>query len=61
MRLYSALDKVTKTTQSINEAAQAFVFERFGVKDVNLDNLEQIYNPLRSGNGSLHATRTQLI
>lgn len=49
---------MTKTTSSINSAAEAFVFERFGFKDVNLDNLEQVYSPLRSGNSSLHATRT---
>lgn len=52
---------MTKTTSSINAAAEAFVFERFGFKGVNLDNLEQVFNPLRSGNSSLHVTRTQLL
>lgn len=37
------------------------MLERFGIKGVSLDNLEQIYNPLNSGFGSLHATRTHLI
>lgn len=59
--LNSAVDQVTKTTSSINAAAEAFVFERFGFKGVNLDNLEQVYNPLRSGNSSLHETRTHLL
>ena len=45
----------------MNEEAAAFVWERFGIKGVNLDTLEQVFNPLKSGNASLHATRTHLI
>lgn len=59
--MHSAVDQVTKTTSSINAATEAFVYERFGFKGVNLDNLEQIYNPLKSGNSSLHATRSRLL
>ena len=37
------------------------MLERFGIRGVSLDNLEQLYNPMHSGFTSLHATRTHLI
>jgi hypothetical protein len=37
------------------------VLERFGVKGVSLDNIEQLYNPHYSGIASMQATRTYLI
>ena len=45
----------------MNEEAAAAVFERFGVKGINLDNLEQLYSPLKSGFGQMHECRSHLI
>lgn len=37
------------------------MLERFGIKGVNLDNIEQVYNPVNTGIASMSATRTFLI
>lgn len=37
------------------------VIERYGILGVQLDNLEQLYNPLLSGIGSITETRSYLI
>jgi hypothetical protein len=46
---------------ALNGETQRSVLQRFGIKGVSLDNIEQVYNPLISGISSMHATRTFLI
>lgn len=54
-------DRLKKTSLALNESAQSAILERFSIKGVNLDNIEQLYNPLNSGFSKLHETRTHLI
>jgi hypothetical protein len=57
----SVIDRLKKTQESINQEASRAVLERFGIKGVNLDNIEQVYNPVNTGIASMSATRTFLI
>lgn len=57
----SVIDRLKKTQESINQEASRAVLERFGIKGVNLDNIEQVYNPVKTGITSMSATRTFLI
>jgi len=57
----SVIDRLRKTQESINQEASRAVLERFGIKGVNLDNIEQVYNPVNTGIASMSATRTFLI
>lgn len=58
---FSVFERLRKTQAALNEEAAAAVFDRFGVKGINLDNLEQLYNPLNSGFGQLHQARSHLL
>ena len=49
----SIIDRLKKTQLALNQEAQKAVLERFGIKNVSLDNLEQVYNPLNSGFSNL--------
>lgn len=57
----STFDRLRKTQTALNEEAAQIVLDRFGVKGVSLDNLEQVYNPLVSGFGTMQAARAHLI
>lgn len=57
----STFDRLRKTQTALNEEAAQVVLDRFGIKGVTLDNLEQVYNPLISGFGTMQAARTHLI
>ena len=58
---YSVFDRFKKTSLALNEEARASIIERFGITGVSLDNIEQLYNPIHSGFGSIHETRSFLI
>jgi hypothetical protein len=46
---------------AINEEAENAILERFGIHGVRLDNIEEVYNPIKSGMGSMAETRKHLI
>ena len=50
----STFDRLKKTALALNANAEKAIFERFGVKGIQLDNVEQLYNPMVSGLGSIH-------
>lgn len=57
----SIIERLKKTQEAINQEASRNVLERFGIKGVNLNNIEQVYNPVNTGIASMQDTRTFLI
>lgn len=55
------VDRLKKTALALNQEAAKIILDRFGIKNVALDNLEQLYNPLNSGLPSMQETRRHLI
>ena len=54
--------KLTKNAAlTVNELAAQIVRESTGIQDVTMDNIEQLYNPIYSGYGSLASQRVNLI
>jgi hypothetical protein len=49
----SVIDRLKKTQEAINQEASRAVLERFGIKGVTLDNIEQVYNPVNTGIASM--------
>jgi hypothetical protein len=47
------IDRLKKTQEAINQEASRAVLERFGIKGVTLDNIEQVYNPVNTGIASM--------
>ena len=57
----SVIDRLQKTQLALNEEATRSIMERFGFKGINLDNIEDVFNPATSGLPTMKATRTHLI
>ena len=57
----SVIDRLKKTQEAINQEASRAVLERFGIKGINLNNIEQVYNLVYTGIASMSATRTFLL
>lgn len=45
----------------MNEETEKVVRERLGISGIKLDEIEEIYNPVRTGLGTMTATRSYLI
>lgn len=46
---------------AINEEVARIMMHRFGLQKLTLDNIEEVYNPLVSGQGNMAETRAYLI
>jgi hypothetical protein len=57
----STFDKLRKTTTALNELTSSIFLDRFGLAGITLDRLDQVYNPMVTGYGSLEETRRFLI
>lgn len=54
-------EKLMKTQTVMNEATQQIFLKRYGIAGVTLDEMEQVYNPIVSGIGSMQETREFLV
>jgi hypothetical protein len=61
MNNYIELDQLMKTTLALNEETKKIIIDRYGFQGIQLDNLEDIYNPLITGIGSMLETRNYLL
>ena len=58
----SVIDRLQKTQLALNQEAQRALLHRFGFKGgINLDNIEDVFNPANTGLPTMKATRTYLI
>lgn len=57
----SLLSRLQKTQTALNEEATRTLLERFGIKGLTLDTVEQVYNPAKTGIASMLETRNYLI
>lgn len=56
-----AIQRFQKTSSVLNELIGQIFREGFAIEGINYDNIEQVYNPLLTGLGSLHATHEYLM
>jgi hypothetical protein len=49
MSLESFVHKINKTSMALNQQTESNIMERYGIQGVNLDNIEEVYNPNKSG------------
>lgn len=57
----SVINRLQKTQLALNQEAQRALLHRFGFKGINLDNIEDVFNPANTGLPTMKATRTYLI
>lgn len=53
--------RLEKTRLAINQQTSEWIAQRYGIFGVNMDNIEQVFNPTKSGFFSMHQTRSHLI
>ncbi|CDW78620.1 UNKNOWN [Stylonychia lemnae] len=58
---YPDIKRAEKYFTIINQEIRKHVQERFNIKDIQLDNLEQLYNPLKTGISNMIDNRAYLI
>ena len=58
---FGTFEKLKKTTAYIDQLIENAFLTRFGIKGINYANLEQVYNPLVSGFGTMQEARSHLL
>lgn len=56
-----AIQRFKKTSSVLNELIGSIFREGLAIEGIDYDNIEQVYNPLITGLGSLHATHEYLL
>lgn len=57
----SIFDRLKKTSLALNQEAEGHILNKYDIKGISLDNLEQLYNSMYTGLGNMQSTRTHLI
>ena len=57
----AAFSKLEKVSTVLNELASQIFEDRYDISGINMDNIDQVYNPLYSGICSMEKTRELLI
>ena len=50
---FGTFNKLRKTQLALNEETRSIILSRYGIQGVQLDNIEQVFNPAFSGIGSM--------
>lgn len=55
------IQRLKKTFTILNDHITNFFIQGFGIDGITYENIEEVYNPLRTGLGSLQATHEFLL
>lgn len=55
------IQRFEKTSGALNEMIACLFAQSYGIEGIDYENIEEVYNPLRSGFGSLHKTHEFLM
>jgi len=58
---WPVFSRLRKTQFAINEMVTSFFKDGFGMEGIDYENVEQVYDPMRTGCGSLHAANRFLV
>jgi len=56
-----SIEKLKKTSAFIDESIRGSFLRLYGIDGINFANMEEVYNPLMSGLGSMHKVRQHLL
>lgn len=61
MDSFGSFEKLKKTSAFIDESIHGSFLRLYGIDGINFANMEEVYNPLVSGLGSMHKVRQHLL